>query len=70
MKKDNGQFRYSATDLAKHLGCTHLTELDRKVAEGLLKLEIKPDCATPQQMRLANGFCRYMEMAETMSSWG
>jgi len=23
-----------------------------------------PECITPQQMKLANGFCRYLEMAQ------
>jgi uncharacterized protein len=34
MKIDGGLLRLSATDLGKHLGCRHLTELDRQVAEG------------------------------------
>ena len=25
-----------------------------------------PECRTPRQMRLANGFCRYLEMAEVV----
>ena len=25
-----------------------------------------PHCETPQQIRLANGFCRFMELAETL----
>lgn len=28
----------------------------------------EPDCRTPEQMRLANAFCRYLEMAQTMES--
>jgi uncharacterized protein len=24
----------------------------------------EPDCQTPEQMRLANAFCRYLELAE------
>jgi uncharacterized protein len=24
----------------------------------------EPECRTPEQMRLANAFCRYLEMAE------
>jgi predicted RecB family nuclease len=28
----------------------------------------EPDCRTPQQMRLANAFCRYLEMAQTIES--
>ena len=27
----------------------------------------EPECRTPQQMRLANAFCRYRELAETIS---
>jgi uncharacterized protein len=26
----------------------------------------EPDCRTPEQMRLANAFCRYLEMARTI----
>jgi uncharacterized protein len=26
----------------------------------------EPDCRTPAQMRLANAFCRYLEMAQTV----
>ena len=26
----------------------------------------EPDCRTPAQMRLANAFCRYLEMAKTI----
>ncbi len=26
----------------------------------------EPDCRTPEQMRLANAFCRYLEMARTV----
>ncbi len=25
------------------------------------------DCKTPRQMQLANGFCRYLELSETLS---
>ena len=34
MKLDSGVLRLSATDLANHLACRHLTGLDRGVAEG------------------------------------
>jgi uncharacterized protein len=27
----------------------------------------EPDCRTPEQMRLANAFCRYLEMASTVT---
>ena len=43
MKKQDGQLLYAATDLANHLGCSHLTELERAVAEGRLKLEYHTD---------------------------
>ena len=43
MKHEHGQLWFSATDLANHLGCTHLTGLNRKVADGLLKLEYRRD---------------------------
>jgi len=39
MKIEGGQFLYSATDLAYHLSCKHLTELERRVAEGTLERE-------------------------------
>jgi hypothetical protein len=26
----------------------------------------EPECRTPRQMQLANGFCRYLEMADTL----
>jgi uncharacterized protein len=28
----------------------------------------EPDCRTPEQMRLANAFCRYLEMADTVAA--
>ncbi len=34
MKFDDGTLRLSATDLSSHLGCRHLTQLSRAVAEG------------------------------------
>ncbi len=37
MKADGSTLRLSATDLASHLGCRHLTQLDRAVAEGRRK---------------------------------
>ena len=27
---------------------------------------LTPDCRTPEQMRLANPFCRFLELAETI----
>jgi len=30
-------------------------------------LVFEPDCKTPRQMQLANAFCRYLEMAETIT---
>jgi len=36
MHLEEGLLRLSATDLGKHLGCSHLTQLDRSVAEGVL----------------------------------
>ena len=29
-------------------------------------LLFEPDCQSPRQMQLANAFCRYLEMAQTM----
>lgn len=43
MKYEDGQLLFSATDLANHLGCTHLTELDRRVAEGLIQRDYRQD---------------------------
>ena len=37
MKLEASALRLSATDLAAHLGCRHLTELDRLAAEGRLR---------------------------------
>ena len=37
MKLDGVTLRLSATDLANHLACRHLTGLDRGAAEGLWK---------------------------------
>jgi superfamily I DNA and/or RNA helicase len=28
----------------------------------------EPDCQTPRQMQLANGFCRYLELAQSMGA--
>jgi uncharacterized protein len=39
MKIQNGQRWFTATDLAHHLSCKHLTELERQVAMGLLHKE-------------------------------
>ena len=33
----NGILTLSATDLARHLGCTYLTQLNRQAAEGNLE---------------------------------
>jgi hypothetical protein len=35
MKRIGGHMRLSATDLASHLACPHLTALDFALAEGL-----------------------------------
>lgn len=43
MKREHGQLLFSATDLANHLHCPHLTELERQVCEGQLKLEYRSD---------------------------
>ncbi len=37
MHRDGGVLRLSATDVANHLACRHLTQLDRAVAEGQRK---------------------------------
>ena len=28
-----------------------------------------PECRTPRQMKLANAFCRYQELSETLRKW-
>ncbi len=43
MKYENGQLAFSATNLAHHLSCQHLTELERRFAEGTLEREHYPD---------------------------
>ncbi len=40
MKLSASQFELSASDLAAHLGCRHLTQLDRQVAEGRIKAPV------------------------------
>ena len=37
MKLDGSRLRLAASDLANHLGCRHLTNLNRLVATGSLK---------------------------------
>ncbi len=104
MQATSDQLILSATDLAKHLGCSHLTGLDpptwadpalemlqeRDLARGLSFLYnrnrlnvatsralctsfllasprlFEPDCRTPEQMRWANGLCRFRELAEVL----
>lgn len=43
MKMESTGLRLSATDLAQHLGCPHLTQLDRAAAEGRLDSPIWTD---------------------------
>ena len=43
MQIQQSQLLLSATDLANHLGCGHLTHLNHQVAEGLLEREYRPD---------------------------
>lgn len=43
MHKSNGAIRLSATDLANHLACRHLTGLNHRAAEGLLEKPIRRD---------------------------
>lgn len=43
MRIQQGELRLSATDLSQHLGCTHLTQLDRAAAEGRLEAPIWTD---------------------------
>ncbi|MGH7731245.1 MAG: TM0106 family RecB-like putative nuclease, partial [Candidatus Eiseniibacteriota bacterium] len=50
MKLDQDTLRLSATDLANHLACRHLTDLDRGAAEGLWK---PPDWYRPEAAVLA-----------------
>src|SRR6266849_482577 len=38
MKLDGSRLRLAASDLANHLGCRHLTNLNRLVATGTLKV--------------------------------
>ncbi len=42
MKKDRNKISLSATDLAGHLNCAHLTGLDLEVANGRLKAPTVP----------------------------
>ncbi len=50
MKRDQDTLRLSATDLANHLACRHLTVLDRGAAEGRWK---PPDAYRPEAAVLA-----------------
>lgn len=43
MQFRNGQIILSATDLIRHLGCAHLTQLDRDVIEGRRKKPVWSD---------------------------
>jgi uncharacterized protein len=29
---------------------------------------LEPECRTPRRMKMANGFCRYLELGETLNS--
>ena len=50
MKKTVNKITLSPTDLSNHLGCKHLTELNRKVALGI---RAKPSFANPSLAALA-----------------
>ena len=43
MRREGAQLRLSATDLAGHLGCQHLTSLDVLAADGKLKPPVWKD---------------------------
>lgn len=43
MRLESTGIRLSATDLAQHLGCPHLTQLDRAAAEGRLDAPVRTD---------------------------
>jgi uncharacterized protein len=43
MKLESSGLRLSATDLAQHLGCAHLTQLERAAAEGKIKRPYRDD---------------------------
>jgi predicted RecB family nuclease len=45
MQFDNNQLLLSASDLAKHLGCRHLTQLDLRAARGEIKRPYRKDPA-------------------------
>ena len=45
MKRQDGQIRLSASDLANHLACRHLTTLDLAEAKGQAKRPIWNDPA-------------------------
>ncbi|MFQ5488783.1 MAG: hypothetical protein ACE5ET_10125, partial [Gammaproteobacteria bacterium] len=45
MQRRDDRLVLSATDLVRHLGCAHLTQLDRDVAEGRRE---KPDWKDPR----------------------
>ena len=43
MQQKSGKLILSATDLGNHLGCTHLTWLDKQLAEGNLQATYRDD---------------------------
>ena len=69
MYTSDGSLRLSATDLAKHLGCRHLTELDRQVALGTLNASTwhDPALALLQKRGLAHEEA-YVAQCQAISS--
>ncbi len=62
MKLDGSRPRLAASDLANHLGCRHLTNLNRLVATGSLKPPFWRDpSAEVVQKRGLEHECQYLE---------
>jgi hypothetical protein len=38
------------------------------VTSGATAELFEPECRTPEQMRMANAFCRYLELAQTVTA--
>ena len=56
MKKVNNEFVFSASDLSGFINCNHLTQLDRKAAEGLLEKPVRKNRLAEALQELGNNF--------------
>ena len=68
MKLDGNQFTLSATDLAKHLACRHLTTLDLRAARGEIQRPYRHDPAL--DALIARGFRHEAEYLAHLAAEG